>query len=77
MTGVKQDVEACAFNVLGTLFDFAAVTHCKDDLCDKEKPHSDLWTAQQLEYSRLRTLMHEYVLERTNMCLLANDPAHT
>ena len=52
----------CVFEAYGTLFDVhSAVGRYREILGDKADPVSALWRSKQLEYTWLRSLMHEHV----------------
>ncbi|MBK17408.1 MAG: haloacid dehalogenase type II [Rhodospirillaceae bacterium] len=59
--GQFENIEACVFDVYGTLLDFnSAVTRCRDEIGDKADQLSDLWRRKQLEYTWLRSLMGDH-----------------
>lgn len=63
MTTVQlRNIEVCAFDAYGTLFDYAsAAERCKEALGPDWQTVSDLWRRKQLEYTWLRSLMGRYV----------------
>ncbi len=57
-----DNIDACVFDAYGTLFDVAAAaSHCQKELGDKWAPLAQTWRDKQLQYTWLRSLMHEYV----------------
>ena len=57
-----DNIDACVFDAYGTLFDVAAAaSHCQEELGDKWAPLAQTWREKQLQYTWLRSLMHEYV----------------
>ena len=57
-----DNIGACVFDAYGTLFDVnSAAQHCQEELGDKWAPLAQVWRDKQLQYSWLRSLMHEYV----------------
>ncbi len=57
-----DNIDACVFDAYGTLFDVAAAaSHCQEELGDKWGPLAQTWRDKQLQYTWLRSLMHEYV----------------
>ncbi len=56
-----QNIEACVFDVYGTLLDFnSAVANCQDEIGPAAGQLSDLWRRKQLEYTWLRSLMGDH-----------------
>ena len=57
-----DNIDACVFDAYGTLFDVAAAaSHCQKELGDKWAPLAQTWRDKQLQYTWLRSLMHDYV----------------
>lgn len=57
LTGIK----ACVFDAYGTLFNVhAAAAELKDEIGPEADRMSAIWRSKQLEYTWLRSLMHEY-----------------
>jgi 2-haloacid dehalogenase len=55
------NIEACVFDVYGTLLDFnSAVANCRDEIGPKAGQLSELWRRKQLEYTWLRSLMGDH-----------------
>ena len=60
MTGFN-DIKACAFDAYGTLFDVhAPVTTLANELGLDARAISDMWRANQLQYTWLRSLMNAH-----------------
>ena len=56
-----QNIQACVFDAYGTLFDFnSAVVQHRARLGAHAERFSALWRAKQLEYTWLRSLMHQH-----------------
>lgn len=52
------NIEACLFDVYGTLLDFnSAVANCREEIGPTADQLSELWRRKQLEYTWLRSLM--------------------
>jgi len=57
-----RTIQAIAFDMYGTLFDVHSVaSKCEEHFKGRGKEISLLWRQKQLEYSWLRSLMHDYV----------------
>jgi 2-haloacid dehalogenase len=55
------NIEACVFDVYGTLLDFnSAVANCQDEIGPTADQLSELWRRKQLEYTWLRSLMGDH-----------------
>lgn len=60
-TSRLSGIEVCVFDAYGTLFDVhAAAAQCRDALGEKADPLSILWRDKQLQYTWLRSLMHQH-----------------
>lgn len=61
MTMDLSDIDGCAFDAYGTLFDLgSAVAGAAASLGDKATNLSALWRLKQIEYTQLRSLMGRY-----------------
>lgn len=54
------NVDACAFDAYGTLFDFNTVEQCRNQLGDKTDALRSLWRSTQLQYFWIHTLVGQY-----------------
>lgn len=61
MPSNSNQIQACVFDVYGTLLDFnSAIKKFHDKIGPKSEQLSDLWRRKQLEYSWLRTIMGKH-----------------